>query len=241
MTNTHCLTRNSSTLLPSHAAYTPNTDSFIKHINLINNQRVEIGRQANARNIPAEDNGYFDSAVLSRQHAQVREEGVKVCMCAIYRSHLGSRSLFCRSTSKNVESSNGTFINGKRLSLEGLESEPYELKSDDIVVSSNHIRPHSLSSLSTRNCRRSCGLLVLGTRRSRRRTCGTTSAISASKNTNTRNAALKTKPLPLHPDLSPSGIERSSPINSHSSFSYAQGLNGTARRPPMQPQGFGMG
>ena len=35
---------------------------------------------------------------------------------------------------KDVKSSNGTFINGERLSPEGLESEPFELKSDDIVV-----------------------------------------------------------------------------------------------------------
>ena len=35
---------------------------------------------------------------------------------------------------KDVKSSNGTFINGERLSAEGLESEPFELKSDDIVV-----------------------------------------------------------------------------------------------------------
>ena len=35
---------------------------------------------------------------------------------------------------KDVKSSNGTFINSERLSPEGVESEPYELKSDDIVV-----------------------------------------------------------------------------------------------------------
>lgn len=35
-----------------------------------------------------------------------------------------------------MKSSNGTFINGERLSAEGVESEPYELKSDDIVVRS---------------------------------------------------------------------------------------------------------
>ncbi|KAF9802748.1 hypothetical protein IEO21_09824 [Rhodonia placenta] len=34
---------------------------------------------------------------------------------------------------KDVKSSNGTFINGERLSPEGVESEPFELKSDDIV------------------------------------------------------------------------------------------------------------
>ena len=37
---------------------------------------------------------------------------------------------------KDVKSSNGTFINGERLSSEGHESEPFELKSDDIVVCS---------------------------------------------------------------------------------------------------------
>ena len=43
--------------------------------------------------------------------------------------------LICRQIFiKDVKSSNGTFINGERLSSEGHESEPFELKSDDIVV-----------------------------------------------------------------------------------------------------------
>ena len=58
----------------------PINDSFIpKHISLINNQRVKIGRQTNAKTVPAERNGYFDSKVLSRQHAEVWEEDGKVC------------------------------------------------------------------------------------------------------------------------------------------------------------------
>ena len=36
---------------------------------------------------------------------------------------------------KDVKSSNGTFINSEQLSPEGVESEPFELKSNDIVVS----------------------------------------------------------------------------------------------------------
>lgn len=57
----------------------PLNDSFIpKHISLINGQRVKIGRQTNAKTVPAERNGYFDSKVLSRQHAEVWEEGGKV-------------------------------------------------------------------------------------------------------------------------------------------------------------------
>lgn len=70
-----------STMLPSFPAlylYPLNADSFVKHINLTNNQRVKIGRQTNARTVPAENNGYFDSKVLSRQHAEVWEENNKV-------------------------------------------------------------------------------------------------------------------------------------------------------------------
>ncbi|TFK86123.1 hypothetical protein K466DRAFT_600587 [Polyporus arcularius HHB13444] len=100
--------------LPALYLY-PLNDSFVpKHISLVNNQRVKIGRQTNAKTVPAERNGYFDSKVLSRQHAEVWEENGKIYI-------------------KDVKSSNGTFINGERLSPEGLESEPYELKTDDIV------------------------------------------------------------------------------------------------------------
>ncbi|KAF5344619.1 hypothetical protein D9757_013904 [Collybiopsis confluens] len=93
----------------------PLNDSFIpKHISLVHNQHVKIGRQTNAKTTPGERNGYFDSKVLSRQHAEVWEESGKIFI-------------------KDVKSSNGTFINGERLSAEGVESDPYELKSDDIV------------------------------------------------------------------------------------------------------------
>ncbi|KAI0649457.1 hypothetical protein C8Q79DRAFT_1005378 [Trametes meyenii] len=34
---------------------------------------------------------------------------------------------------KDVKSFNGTFVNGERFSPEGLELDPYELKTDDIV------------------------------------------------------------------------------------------------------------
>jgi hypothetical protein len=94
----------------------PLNDSFVpKHISLAGGQRVKIGRQTNAKTVPGERNGYFDSKVLSRQHAEVWEDGGKIFI-------------------KDVKSSNGTFINGERLSQEGVESDPYELKTDDIVV-----------------------------------------------------------------------------------------------------------
>ncbi|KAF7326400.1 Glycosyltransferase family 69 protein [Mycena venus] len=94
----------------------PLNDSFIpKHISLNPpGQRVKIGRQTNAKTSPGERNGYFDSKVLSRQHAEVWEENGKIFI-------------------KDVRSSNGTFVNSERLSAEGVESEPFELHTDDIV------------------------------------------------------------------------------------------------------------
>ncbi|KAJ7182604.1 hypothetical protein C8R43DRAFT_967543 [Mycena crocata] len=93
----------------------PLDESFVpKRIALVAGQRVKIARPPNTKTQPGERNGYFDSRVLSRQHAEVWEEGNKIFI-------------------KDVKSSNGTFINGERLSLEGRESEPYELKSDDIL------------------------------------------------------------------------------------------------------------
>ena len=57
----------------------PLNDSFVpKHITLAHGQHVKIGRQTNAKTTPGERNGYFDSKVLSRQHAEVWEEAGKV-------------------------------------------------------------------------------------------------------------------------------------------------------------------
>ncbi|KAG8940332.1 hypothetical protein FRC00_013058, partial [Tulasnella sp. 408] len=94
----------------------PLNDSFVpKQISLApQHGRVKIGRQTNAKTVPGERNGYFDSKVLSRQHAEIWEEGGKIFI-------------------KDVKSSNGTFINGERLSQEGVESEPFELKTGDTV------------------------------------------------------------------------------------------------------------
>ncbi|GAA5979384.1 hypothetical protein JCM11641_005019 [Rhodosporidiobolus odoratus] len=76
--------------------------------------RIKIGRQTNAKTIPNGTNGYFDSKVLSRAHAEVWSEDGKVFI-------------------KDVKSSNGTFINGERLSPESSESDVFELNTDDVV------------------------------------------------------------------------------------------------------------
>ena len=70
----------------------PLNDSFVpKHIALLPQQRVKIGRQTNAKTVPAERNGYFDSKVLSRQHAEVWEQDGKVFPNSSLHSHSGTR------------------------------------------------------------------------------------------------------------------------------------------------------
>jgi len=93
----------------------PLNDSFTpKQISLAGGQRVTIGRQTNQRTAPSEHNGFFNTKVLSRRHAEIWEDAGRMYI-------------------KDTMSSNGTFINGTRLSEEGIESEPHELKTDDIV------------------------------------------------------------------------------------------------------------
>lgn len=76
---------------------------------------LRIGRQTNVKTVPTPVNGYFDSKVLSRQHAEVwaTPEG-KIMI-------------------RDVKSSNGTFVNGHRLSPENRESEPQPLHEGDML------------------------------------------------------------------------------------------------------------
>lgn len=76
---------------------------------------LRIGRQTNAKTLPTPANGYFDSKVLSRQHAEVwADKAGKIWI-------------------RDVKSSNGTFVNGQRLSPENRDSEPHELRDHDIL------------------------------------------------------------------------------------------------------------
>ncbi|KAI5867465.1 hypothetical protein GGS23DRAFT_178995 [Durotheca rogersii] len=74
---------------------------------------LKIGRQTNAKTVPTPINGFFDSKVLSRQHAE------------IWADRQGKIWI------RDVKSSNGTFVNGTRLSPENRESEPHELQAGD--------------------------------------------------------------------------------------------------------------
>ena len=76
---------------------------------------LRVGRQTNAKTVPTPSNGFFDSKVLSRQHAELwAERNGKVWI-------------------RDVKSSNGTFVNGQRLSAENRDSEPHELRQHDTL------------------------------------------------------------------------------------------------------------
>lgn len=76
-------------------------------------ETLRVGRQTNNKTVPTPMNGFFDSKVLSRQHAE------------IWADRQGKIWI------RDVKSSNGTFVNGTRLSPENRESEPHELQSSD--------------------------------------------------------------------------------------------------------------
>jgi pSer/pThr/pTyr-binding forkhead associated (FHA) protein len=76
---------------------------------------LKVGRQTNAKTVPTQVNGYFDSKVLSRAHAEVwADRNSKIWI-------------------RDVKSSNGTFVNGQRLSPENRDSEPHELREHDTL------------------------------------------------------------------------------------------------------------
>ncbi|KAI4110685.1 MAG: hypothetical protein LQ339_001262 [Xanthoria mediterranea] len=76
---------------------------------------LRIGRQTNAKTVPTTSNGFFDSKVLSRQHAEIwADRNGKIWI-------------------RDVKSSNGTFVNGVRLSPENRDSEPHELREQDTL------------------------------------------------------------------------------------------------------------
>lgn len=102
---------------PAVLALHPLTSTFErKHITVPYFPEVlRIGRQTGAKTVPTPVNGFFDSKVLSRQHAEVwADRNGKIWI-------------------RDVKSSNGTFVNGARLSPENRDSEPHELREHDTL------------------------------------------------------------------------------------------------------------
>ncbi|KAG0258691.1 hypothetical protein BG011_003149 [Mortierella polycephala] len=89
-----------------------NNNFALKSLELPEHTKVKIGRQTGVTTAPNPSNGYFDSKVLSRIHAEVWSKNGKVYL-------------------RDLKSSNGTFLNGKRLCPENVESEAFVLNQND--------------------------------------------------------------------------------------------------------------
>ena len=64
----------SSSSLVTLRFHSPEDNSIIKSLDLAKDHRIEIGRYISNRSTPAKDNGYFDSPVLNRWHAEICEK-----------------------------------------------------------------------------------------------------------------------------------------------------------------------
>jgi pSer/pThr/pTyr-binding forkhead associated (FHA) protein len=140
-------TSSSSHASSSALAYTVvlqpyNSHFSVKTIQVKENVRCRIGRQSSTKTIPRPLNGYFDSKVLSRNHA------------LLWLGETGGVWI------KDTKSSNGTFLNGHRLSPELEESDPYELKTGDQIEFGIDITGEDGSSKSNRTNRSSSSNLI---------------------------------------------------------------------------------
>ncbi|GJE98834.1 FHA domain-containing protein [Phanerochaete sordida] len=97
-------------LYPLNGSFAP------KCIPLAGSARVPLGRFCNtAHTTPTRANGRFVSKVLSRQHAEVYAQDGEIFV-------------------RDVQSQNGTYVNGARLSDQGAMSAPAPLHTGDELV-----------------------------------------------------------------------------------------------------------
>ncbi|CAG8743023.1 16098_t:CDS:2, partial [Cetraspora pellucida] len=106
----------SSSASPLTLILEPTNDTFVTKRIKLNNTPVKIGRTTNRHSAPLESNGYFDSKVLSRTHAEI--------WC-------NNGNVFIR----DLKSSNGTFVNGRCIGAENNEGDPVELRHNDKLSS----------------------------------------------------------------------------------------------------------
>jgi hypothetical protein len=59
-----------------------NSGFALKSFELPDQVRIKIGRQTGVTTAPSPSNGYFDSKVLSRVHAEVWSDSGKVTICS---------------------------------------------------------------------------------------------------------------------------------------------------------------
>ena len=174
---------------------------------------MKLGRQTTSKSAASSENGFFDSRVLSRQHAEIwadRETG-KVYI-------------------KDCKSSNGTYINRKRLSAENTESEPHELKRNDnldlgIDIVSNEENKQVYKKISARVEKVSMLPLNVGLQQRMDLSAdsgpGSDSTASPKSNSNASNSSLSSISSSSSNSSSSSSSNSNSNSNSSSSFPNA--------------------
>jgi len=105
----------------------PLDGSFEPKLRLLR-RSLRIGRQYDSRTLPTATNGFFDSKLLSRQHAKIWVHGGKMFI-------------------KDLGSANGTFLNGLRLSPSGQKSRRKEIHTDDILEFGFNVLDKSTSAI----------------------------------------------------------------------------------------------
>ena len=92
---------------------------------------VKIGRQTNARTIPAENNGFFESKVFGRRHAEFWEVNQKV---RCYFSFLSYYSSFGRRSSSRTSRAPTGHSSTVNDSVQRARERAVRTQVDDIVV-----------------------------------------------------------------------------------------------------------
>lgn len=96
-------------------------------------QEIKVGRSITRTKI-ADNNAVFDCKVLSRNHAVIWYNEGKFFLRVCVNISVAPKQFFSRITYfQDTGSSNGTFINNQRLSSNSTSSEPYEIRTDDVV------------------------------------------------------------------------------------------------------------
>ncbi|CAJ0922322.1 4482_t:CDS:2 [Entrophospora sp. SA101] len=110
----------------------PLNDTFKrKNLVLYDNEPIKIGRSINKSTTPSESNGFFDSKVLSRSHAEILFE--KSNNVGEKRKNSMEMKVEGKVLIKDLKSSNGTFLNGRKIGVENDEFDAVELNNGDLL------------------------------------------------------------------------------------------------------------
>ncbi|KIM89630.1 hypothetical protein PILCRDRAFT_60396, partial [Piloderma croceum F 1598] len=135
---------------------------------------------------------------------------------------------------KAIKSSNGTYINGKQLSPEGLESKPYKLKSDSIILKSSIDIVGKDNKTIIRHKVAAHVICIFSNQDAHIAASAEQHQQQLQQHHHQQHAQHLSVNQSSSPSLPSAGVHPN-----QTAFSFMQGSNNTGRRPPMQVQGLG--